>query len=94
MKRFTMNQKGSGHIAVVIVVLFLAVAGFAGFKIMHKNTSVATPASAATKAAAVPAAINSKADLVQVSKALDDSSSQIDGGLNDNTLNADLNDML
>lgn len=94
MKTRSFNANGFGHVALVFVVLFLAVVGFAGYKVVTANRSVATTPPAKTAATAVPAAINSKADLVQISKVLDSSSAQVDSSLNDNALNSDLNDML
>lgn len=92
-------QAGVGHVAVVFVLVFLAVAGFAGYKVVTMNSSqkssVATglPTKALTNAEA-PAQIKSKSDLVLTAKALDTQSSQVDSSLNDNGLNQDLNDML
>lgn len=89
-----LNQSGVGHVVAVGVVLFLLVAGFAGYKIITMNRSTNAPVGAAATTAKVPAKISSKADLVQASKALDNSSSDVNSGLNDSSLDADLNDML
>lgn len=88
------NQNGFGHIAIVFVLLFVAVAGFAGYKVLNANKADTTAVSAVAATPTAPAKISSKADLVQTSKALDASSSQVDGSLNDNSLNSSLNDML
>jgi len=91
------SQAGFGHIAVVFLVLFVAVAGFAGYKVVTMNSAQKDDATVATQTqqnAVVPDQIKSKADLVQTAKVLDNSSSSVDGSLNDNSLNQDLNDML
>jgi hypothetical protein len=88
------NQNGIGHIVAVGVVLFLLVVGFAGYKVITMNKVTNTAASTAAATGKVPNTISSKADLVQASKALDNSSTQVDSSLNDSSLDADLNDML
>jgi hypothetical protein len=95
MKTRQSLQAGFGHVAVVFLIVFVAVVGFAGYKVMSSNSSkqdasVAVPVAAST----VPAQIKTKADLVQTAKVLDNSSSSVDSTLNDTALSSDLNDML
>ncbi|MDB5182031.1 MAG: hypothetical protein JWP13_794 [Candidatus Saccharibacteria bacterium] len=87
------SQAGIGHIVVVLVLLVVGVVGFAGYKVASKNTQGSNDASA-TASPEVPDKISTKADLETTGKALDNSSTQIDGGLNDSALDDDLNDML
>jgi hypothetical protein len=91
--RTHLNQAGVGHIAAVFVIVFLGVAGFAGYKVVTMNKAASTT-STVTFSPKVPKTITSKADLAQAGKALDSTSAQVDSSLNDNSLNADLNDLL
>lgn len=93
MKTAHFNQQGIAHLAVVFVLVFLAVAGFAGYKVLQ-NGKTAGDSVQNSSQAVVPDKIESRADLVTTSKALDGSGSDVDNGLNDEQLNADLNDML
>ncbi len=88
MKR--LNQSGSHVVALLVVVAALAIVGLAGYKVMQARNTVDTQQTAAQ----VPAAINNAADLQQANKVLDDSSAQLDSGLDDSQLDADLNSML
>lgn len=91
MKR--LNQSGSHLIAIAVGVLVLGVVSFAGYTVMQKSsttTDSSTPVVQVKKANA----IKSTADLDKAAKTLDTSSTQVDSGLNDSSLDADLNDML
>jgi hypothetical protein len=91
MKR--LNQTGSHVLAVAFLVLALGVVGFAGYKVMNANTDTQpTPTSAKTTSA--PAGIQTTADLNKTAQALDSSSDQVNGSLDDSTLNSSMNDML
>lgn len=89
MKR--LNQSGSHVLAVLVVVAALAVVGLVGYRVQQSNKQNDVTASTTSK---VPTAISTKADLSTTSKALDQSSAQLDSGLNDTSLDADLNSML
>lgn len=93
MKTMKLNQSGFGHLAVLFLLVFFAVAGFAGYKVVTMNKA-SNAASSVVLAPKVPAHITTKADLTATVKALDAASGQVNGSLNDNTLNGDLNDML
>ena len=86
------SQSGSHVVALVLVVLFVAVAGFAGYKVWQMQQSAASSDTAA--AVQVPAKITNTADLTQASKALDQASAQVSTSLDDGGLNSDLNDLL
>lgn len=93
--KLRMNQTGFGHVAAVGIVLFLAVAGFAGYKVVTMNRNAAvTPSTQTAASSSTPTSIHSKADLSQAGKALDSSSAQVNSSLNDGALDSDLNDML
>ena len=91
MKR--LNQTGSHILALTVGVLVIAAVAFCGYTVMQRNKSVDTGATA-TKATGVPASIKTTADLSAASKALDNSSAQLNNNLNDSSLDADMNDML
>lgn len=93
MKSLMNGQKGFSHIIVIFGIVFLAVVGLAGYKVMDMNKN-ADSAAINTAQVAVPEKINSKADLDATSKSLDNSASELDAGLADESLDADLNDML
>jgi hypothetical protein len=93
MKTTSPNQNGIGHLALIFVLVFVAVVGFAGYTVMTNKPADDTNSSV-TLSPEVPEKISSREDLVTTSKALDGSSSAVDGGLNDAALDADLNDML
>lgn len=93
MKR--LNQSGSHVVALLVGVLVIGVIGLAGYKVMQaQNDTTLQSSNPVTTSKAAPKTIKTNADLTQAAKALDSSSSQVDGSLNDNALNASLNDML
>jgi predicted negative regulator of RcsB-dependent stress response len=92
MKR--LNQSGSHLLAALVFVLVVGVIGLAGYKVWQNNQTTDTGNTPTKTAATVPTTIKNSADLTSVSKVLDSSATQIDGSLNDTTLNTDLNDLL
>lgn len=97
MKKLTYTQAGFGHIAVVFLVLFVAVVGFAGYKVATMNKTASPEKSVAAQqntSATVPAHIESKADLQAAAHALDDAGSNLDSSLGSDSLSADMNAML
>jgi len=90
-----LNQSGSHVIGLALLVLALGVVGFTGYKV-HQSQDKTTVASKVTTTAkvVVPASITGVTDLQDVSQVLDQSSAQLNSGLNDSQLNADLNSML
>lgn len=93
MKRF--DQKGSHVIGLLLFAVFVAVAGFTGYKVwqMHSNAPVVASNPAST-AAMVPTTIQNTAQLTQAASALDAASSQLNSGMNSSVLNTDMQSML
>lgn len=90
------NQKGFGVLGVAVALVFVGVVGFAGYKVVTMNKVADSQATTARTAqeVAVPETIKTKADLTQTSKALDSSSTQLDNGLSESSLDADVDSML
>jgi predicted negative regulator of RcsB-dependent stress response len=75
-----------------VVVLVVAVVGFAGYRVWsNQNTADTTETSATTT---VPSTIQTKADLDSTGKYLDGLGAQLNADLDDSSLNADINSML
>lgn len=90
MKR--LNQSGSHVLAALLVVAALAVAGFTGYKVMQARDTDDTMQTVSVEQ--VPDTINNAEDLQQAGTVLDDASAELDSGLDDSQLDADLNSML
>ena len=88
----TYNQKGFEAVGVLLVVVVVAIIGFAGYKVLTLSKTVDPPATSA--AVTEPDTIKSNQDLADTSKALDTASSELEGNLNDEALNSDLNALL
>lgn len=86
----TLNQRGSSHIILVLAVIVVAAAGFAGYRVM--NASQASPTSSLRSKTSEPASIKSSADLHKASAALDATS--IDGAVNPAELDSDMSALL
>ena len=87
------DQKGSGHLVLILAVLLTGVIGYAGWNVMQKNKTVAdTTAPAVVQQAVVPAKITNKAQATQAKTALE--SQKIDNTLNTTQLDADLKSVL
>ncbi len=93
MSARTFGQAGIGHIATVLALAFVAVVGFAGYTVVSKNASQQDSA-VQQSATGAPDKITSKADLEKTDKALTESDAQLDSGLNDRSLDADIDSML
>jgi Tfp pilus assembly major pilin PilA len=89
-----LNQSGFEAATVIVLVLIVAVIGFAGYKVYQNRTggTYAAGTTAPVKTAAIPDKINSKADLTSANKALD--SQNVSGSVSGDALNQDINDML
>lgn len=89
-----LNQTGSHLVAVLVGLIVLGGIGFAGYTVMSRQNDSTTTSNVASTSSTVPASIKTTADLTTTAHALDNASSQVDGQLNDNSLNSDLNDLL
>ena len=87
----TSSQAGSHVIAFGLLVLVVAVVGFAGYQVWMKQQ--AAPAQQAA-AVTVPAKITDKATLSQAAAALDQSSAQLNSRLDSAQLDTYLKAML
>ncbi len=87
------SEDGSHVVALALVVLFVAVAVYAGYKVMNLP-QVAPASTATTTTTKAPAAIINTATLKQAVSALDSESTQVNTNLDSSGLNTDLNDLL
>jgi hypothetical protein len=88
-----LSQKGFAHLALVLMVLILAVSAFAGY-IVYQNRQdkiEANKTSTAVTGAQIQV-INSKADLDSAINQLNNTS--VDGDLNPDDLNSDIDNLL
>ena len=94
--KFRTNQSGFELASLAAVVLLVAVIGFAGYKVWQRDSNSAdTATKTSTQAStAVPATIDSQADLSSTAKSLDDASPQVNSDVNGDSLDADINDLL
>lgn len=89
MKRL---QTGFAHLALVLLLLVMAVAGFAGYKVV-KDRQDKTAANKTSTSITNPAeTINSSADLDSTTDTLN--SQSIDSDLNPDDLNSDVTNLL
>jgi predicted negative regulator of RcsB-dependent stress response len=86
MKTMRFNSRGIAHLAFLILVVVVAVVGVVGWRVMDSNKVVPT----ATKA--VPTTLTSKKDVTKAATELD--ATDVDGSLNPDQLNSDLNSLL
>ncbi len=88
MKRLT--QTGSHIVALAVGILVVGIIAFAGYTVTQRQSDTTTASTTRTTTANTA----SDADLTSAADELDTSSSQVDSGLDDSSLDADLNDML
>lgn len=92
-----LNQNGSHVVVLLIGVVVVALVGFAGYRVAHKNTALQTSTSnstTGTTTATVPSKITNHAGLTQAAQALDSANANINNDVNGSSLNADLNSLL
>jgi len=88
MKRLT--ETGSHVVALALGVLVIGVIIFAGYTVMQRQDGSVSTADSSTAKTDTASSSELKADEAE----LDASSKQLDSGLDDSSLDADLNDML
>ncbi len=84
-----LSQSGFGHVALVLIVVVLAVVGFAGYTVWKAGQKTDT-----TQQASLPATIKTEADLTQTSKFLDESAKELDSSLDPSGLDGSINQLL
>ena len=92
MKSLNHNQSGSGLVVVALLVLVIGLAGFAGYRVAHKDKSASNKDASVSQQTQPPAKIQSSADLKKANKALD--STAIDSTVNPGQLDNDVNSLL
>lgn len=83
-------QSGFGHVALVLIVVVLAVVGFAGYTVWQAGQNTGDTSQQAT----VPETITTKADLTQTSKYLDQAGTELDSSLDPSGLDGSINQLL
>jgi uncharacterized protein HemX len=89
---FTSNQKGSGHLVLLLLVIVASGIGLVGYRVVKNNAKKVVTSSVVKSAVAVPAAITNKTQAAQAAKALD--SEAIDTTLDSSQLDTALNSVL
>ncbi len=79
------NQKGFGHILLLALLLAVAVVVFAGYRVWSANEDEAATSNTSQT--------TTDEDLTGINKELDRSESELDSGLDDTELNADIDSM-
>lgn len=89
----TSSEAGSHILGLALGIVVIAVIGFAGYKVwtMQQTAANTTPT---TTTAVVPTKITNKATLDQAATVLDQSSAQLNSGLDSSSLNTYLNALL
>lgn len=90
MKQLHNSQQGVGHLAAIVLVLVVAAVAVIGYRVAQNSNTTTTSNSPA--AIVVPDKIQSTADVKKADRALDNSG--IDGSVDPNTLDGDLNSLL
>lgn len=88
--RIRNSQAGVGHIAAVLVIVVVAVIGFAGYTVYKAGQDKQV----ATDTAQTNTAIKTKADLNNAGKLLDNTATQLDNDLNTSVLDGDIDQLL
>ena len=90
----TTTQKGFAHLGIVLLLAVVAIVAFAGYKVVQNrsNSGQASSSIAKTAPAQVIPNVKNKADLNTVESALN--SQNIDGNLNPDSLNNDVQSLL
>jgi len=78
------NQAGFGHVLLLVLLVAVAVVGFAGYRV---RTALNKPD------ANIVSTTTSSTELTKIGKELDQANSQLDSGLNDTALDADINSL-
>jgi hypothetical protein len=79
------NQNGFGHVVLLIVIVAAAVVLFAGYRVWSANEDKATNTDTSQ--------ITNNEDLTDINHELDQAGNELDKGLNDSQLDADIDSM-
>ena len=88
--RIRLSQAGVGHLVALLVVVVLAVVGFAGYTVWKAGQDQ----KATDTSQAETSAIKTKADLQNASKLLDTTATQLDNDLDASVLDSDIDQLL
>lgn len=92
MKKLRNNQNGVGHIVGIVLLLVVVAVAAIGYRVAQNSDANKVDSSAQPAAVVVPSKIQSTADVKKADRALDNSG--IDGSVDPNSLNNDLNSLL
>lgn len=93
MKRTALNQKGSTHLAAILAVIVVVLAGVAGYRVLHAaDTTPAASSTTASTHATAPDTFKNAADVRQADASLD--STTIGSQVNPDELDNDINSLL
>ncbi|MFZ2513654.1 MAG: hypothetical protein WAW63_04325 [Candidatus Saccharimonadales bacterium] len=85
--KYSLSERGAGHIVAVLLVVVLAVVGFAGYTVMKSQDNKAKTVSTQEKVEAVP-------ELKQADTTLSDTNTELDASLDTSALDQDIDAML
>lgn len=94
MRVHKLNQSGFEAVGLILVVVVVAVIGFAGYTMMNLDKAADSSASVSTGQSSEPDSLKSQSDLKKTDAALEASGSELDQNLDDGSLDADLETML
>lgn len=87
------TQSGFAHLALLLLLVVVAVAAYTGYKVVKNHQKVTTANQTSTSVTrSASDAINTKADLNNAANTLN--SQNVDGDLNPDSLNNDVNSLL
>ncbi len=85
--KYSLSERGAGHIVAVLMVVVIAVVGFAGYTVMKSQDNKQQTATTQQKVEAVP-------ELKQADTTLSDTSTELDSSLDTSALDQDIDAML
>ena len=85
--KYSLSERGAGHIVAVLLVVVLAVVGFGGYAVMKSQDNKAKTVSTQQKVEAVP-------ELKQADTTLSDTNTELDASLDTSALDQDIDAML
>lgn len=87
----TKTEQGFAHVlGLAVVVVVLAIIGFAGYKVMQSQKSNDNTPAATTTTSAVQTKINAQPTLKTVDQTLNDATTALNSGFSTTTLDSDI----